>query len=127
MPLRGVAELKPVWQTSRIVHRNGIRTITVGAFAEEGVLASEVLAAAKPVIDTITLPVGYDIAYGGEVAVQTESSGHLGVGMIVSMVLIFLILLFQFQNLRPRSSSRSITCSSAGTASPDSLMTAGSA
>jgi multidrug efflux pump subunit AcrB len=100
MPLRGVAEMKPVWQTSRIVHRNGIRTITVGAFAEEGVLASEVLADARPVIDTIALPPGYDIAYGGEIAIQTESSGHLGVGMFVSMVLIFLILLFQFQNLK---------------------------
>jgi multidrug efflux pump subunit AcrB len=100
MPLSGVAELKPVWQTSRIIHRNGVRTITVGASAEEGVLASEVLAGARPVIDTLTLPAGYDVSYGGEIAIQTESFGHLSVGMIVSVLLIFLILLFQFQNLK---------------------------
>ena len=100
MPLAGVAEMKPVWQTSRIIHRNGIRTITVGAFAKDGVLASDVLGKAKPLIDKITLPPGYDVSYGGEIAIQTESFGHLSVGMIVSVLLIFLILLFQFQNLK---------------------------
>jgi multidrug efflux pump subunit AcrB len=100
MPLSGVAVMTPVWQTSRIIHRNGIRTITVGAFAKEGVLASTVLAEARPHIDEMTLPPGYDIQYGGEYAIQTESFGHLSVGMIVSVLLIFLILLFQFKNLK---------------------------
>ena len=34
VPLRQVADLEPGWQPSRIVRRNGIRTITVRSFAE---------------------------------------------------------------------------------------------
>ena len=36
VPLRSVAELKPAWQITRIVRRNGVRTLTVGAFAMSG-------------------------------------------------------------------------------------------
>lgn len=100
MPLSGIAEVKPVWEPSRIVHRNGIRTITVGSFSEEGVLPSKVLAAVRPKIDALELPPGYDIQYGGELADQTESFGHLSVGMVVSVLLIFVILLFQFQKIK---------------------------
>jgi multidrug efflux pump subunit AcrB len=59
-----------------------------------------VLAAARPVLDTMTLPAGYEIAYGGEYADQTESFGHMSVAMVISVVLIFLILLFQFQSAK---------------------------
>jgi multidrug efflux pump subunit AcrB len=99
-PLRGIATMKPVWERSRIVRRNGVRTVTVGTFSQENVLPSTVLAAVKPTLDTLSLPEGYDLSYGGEIAIQTESFGHLSVGMIVSVLLIFLILLFQFQNVK---------------------------
>lgn len=98
MPLDGIADVKPVWQTSRIVHRNGVRTITVGSFAKDGVLPSKVYAAAKPVLDTLSLPPGYELKYGGEIAIQTETFGYLSVGMGVGVLMIFLILLFLFQS-----------------------------
>ena len=99
-PLRGIADLNPVWHSSRIVRRNGIRTITVGSFAQDGVFPSVVLGAAQPTLDTLTLAAGYDLSYGGEVEIQTESFGYLSVGMLVSMLLIALILLFQFQRVK---------------------------
>ena len=98
VPLRGIAELRPTWQTGRIVHRNGVRTITVGSFAQDGVLPSEVLSRAGPVLDTLTLPEGYRMAYGGEYADQTETFAQMTVALIVSMVSIFLILVFQFKS-----------------------------
>lgn len=100
MPLSGIADIKPVWEVSRIVHRNGVPTVTVGSFSEDGVLPSKVLAAVRPKIDALKLPQGYDIDYGGEYADQTESFGHLSVGMLVGVLLIFVILLFQFQNIK---------------------------
>ncbi len=100
MPLSGIAQVRPVWQLGRIVHRNGVRVITVGSFTQEGVLPSTVLAAVRPRIANIQLPPGYDISYGGEIADQTESFGHLSVGMTVSVLLIFMILLFQFQQVK---------------------------
>jgi multidrug efflux pump subunit AcrB/outer membrane protein TolC len=100
MPLSGIADLRPVWQPGRIVHRNGVRTLTVATFAKEGILPSEVFNRIKPVIDTLTLPQGYDIAFGGENEIQSESFGHLSVGMLVGMLMIFLILVFQFQSIK---------------------------
>ncbi|MEO5814548.1 MAG: efflux RND transporter permease subunit [Gemmatimonadaceae bacterium] len=100
MPLNGIAEIKPVWEGSRIVHRNGVRTITVGSFADEGVLPSKLLADVRPKVAALALPQGYDIAYGGEFADQTENFGHLSVGMLVGVLLIFVILLFQFQSIK---------------------------
>ena len=38
VPLRAIADLKPEWQTSRIVRRNGVRTLTVRSFVKQGVL-----------------------------------------------------------------------------------------
>lgn len=103
MPLSGIAEMRPVWQPSRIVHRNGVRTLTVGSFSEDGVLPSEVLKQVKPVLDTLTVPAGYDIFYGGEYDIQTESFGNLSAGMLVGMLMIFLILVFQFQSIKDAS------------------------
>lgn len=34
VPLRAVSELSPEWQTSRIVRRNGVRTLTIRAFTQ---------------------------------------------------------------------------------------------
>jgi multidrug efflux pump subunit AcrB len=99
-PLRGVAAVRPVWERSRIVRRNGVRTLTVGSYAEEGTLPSTVLKAAQSQIDTLTLPAGYSIKYGGEIADQTESFGHMSVGMVAGVFLIFLILLFQFRRVK---------------------------
>ncbi|HWU36539.1 MAG TPA: efflux RND transporter permease subunit, partial [Candidatus Acidoferrum sp.] len=40
VPLRAVAQLSPEWQTSRIVRRNGVHTLTIRAFPKQGVYAS---------------------------------------------------------------------------------------
>jgi multidrug efflux pump subunit AcrB len=98
VPLRGIADVRPVWRSGRIVHRNGIRTITVGSYTREGTFPSEVLGQAMPVIDTLTLPAGYRLEYGGEIADQIESFGQMSIALMVSMVSIFLILLFQFKS-----------------------------
>ena len=41
VPLRAVAQLAPEWQTSRIVRRNGVRTLTIRAFPKPGALRLE--------------------------------------------------------------------------------------
>src|SRR6185369_2117813 len=50
VPLRAVAQLTPEWQTSRIVRRNGVRTLTIRAFAKPGHYASKILEDAMPKI-----------------------------------------------------------------------------
>ncbi len=99
VPLQALASLTPEWQPGRIVRRNGERTLTVRAFPGDGNLASNILNHARKQLDTMALPAGYRIEYGGEFENQQEVSGELRNALLISLVLIFLILLFQFRTL----------------------------
>lgn len=99
VPLEAVASLDSEWQPGRIVRRNGVRTLTVRAFPDGSRLASEILGDALKQVDHMDLPQGYSIAYGGEYENQQETFGEMQHALLISMVLIFLILLFQFRTL----------------------------
>jgi multidrug efflux pump subunit AcrB len=100
VPLRQIAYLKPHWQTGRIMHRNGVRTLTVQSETTQDILPSELLAVIQPEIAKIQLPNGYRIEYGGEDFNKKEALGQLVAALLVSLVLIFFILLFQFRDLK---------------------------
>jgi outer membrane protein TolC len=99
VPLAAVASLAPEWQPGRIVRRNGVRTLTVRAFPGDHRLASEILGDARKQLDNLSLPPGYHIAFGGEYQNQQETFGEMRNALLLSLVLIFLILLFQFRTL----------------------------
>ena len=99
VPLEAVATLSPDWQPGRIVRRNGVRTLSVRAFPSGNHLASEILADARKQLDAMPLPPGYRIDYGGESENKQEISGEMRNALLISLVLIFLILLFQFRTL----------------------------
>jgi multidrug efflux pump subunit AcrB/outer membrane protein TolC len=97
VPLRSIATLTPELQPSRIVHRNGVPTITVRCFAADGYLPSQVLANARKQIAQMHLPDGYHVEYGGEEESQNDTSGDMNWALIISLILIFLVLLLQFR------------------------------
>src|SRR5712675_902965 len=99
VPLRSVAELKPAWQITRIVRRNGVRTLTVGGFATSGHYGSEILKAIDPKVKSMALPTGYRIEYGGEIYEQNITFGQMLFALGISLVCIFLVLLFQFRTI----------------------------
>jgi multidrug efflux pump subunit AcrB/outer membrane protein TolC len=99
VPLQAVASLTSEWQPGRIVHRNGVRTLTVRAFPADHSLASEILGHARKQLDAMPLPPGYHIEYGGELQNKQEISGEMRNALLLGLVLIFLILLFQFRTL----------------------------
>jgi multidrug efflux pump subunit AcrB/outer membrane protein TolC len=99
VPVAAVASFSPDWQPGRIVRRNGVRTLTVRAFPSGKHLASEILRDAHKQIDAMQLPPGYRIDYGGESENKQEISGEMRNALLISMLLIFLILLFQFRTL----------------------------
>lgn len=99
IPVRQIASLEPVWETGLITHRNGAPTLTTGCKSVPGVLSSEVLGQIQPHIDTLSLPPGYTLAYGGDIKNQNETFGHMIVALIISVVSIFLILLFEFKTI----------------------------
>lgn len=99
VPLKQVVDLQPSWHTGAIVHRNGLRTLTVSSEAQLGRKPAEVFAEVQPKIDSLKLPKGIKIAYGGEYEDGLESGPKMGKAFMISFVLIFLVLLFQFKRV----------------------------
>jgi multidrug efflux pump subunit AcrB/outer membrane protein TolC len=99
VPLRAIGSIKPEWQTSRLVRRNGVRTLTVRSFVKKGFYASALLDAVAPKIAALKLSPGYRIEYGGEKFNQEENMPYLLAALGISLVGIFLVLLLQFRNV----------------------------
>ena len=100
VPLNQIAELAPTWKTGKVIHRNGIRMLTVQADVTDGVLPSQLLAEIRPEIERLPLPVGYNISYGGEYNNQQKTFPEMIRALFIGVILIFFILLFQFKRLK---------------------------
>ncbi len=100
VPLRQIAALTPGWQTGRIIHRNGVRTMTIQSETKGSLLPSELLREIRPQIEKLNLPPGYRIWFGGEYANQHETFGVMLVALAISLIIIFMVLLFQFRDLK---------------------------
>jgi multidrug efflux pump subunit AcrB len=86
--------------TGRIVRLEQFRTINVRSFPPAGRLSSEVLKAAMPRLRALeaTLPPGYKIQTGGEYDKTKNGFRNLAMVMVISVVAVFLALVFQFKN-----------------------------
>jgi multidrug efflux pump subunit AcrB len=100
VPLRHVSSVSYQMQTEKLRRRNQFRTITVSCSPVEGVLASEVMAAARPRLQEVanSLPPGYKMEIGGEEESQVEGFRDLTVVLGISVAAIFLTLVFQFRS-----------------------------
>jgi len=99
VPLRSFATIAPEWQTSRIVRRNGVRTLTVRSFVTKGHYASQLLKQAAPKLAAVKLPPGYRIEYGGDKFNRDETFPQMLGALAISLVAIFLVLLMQFKRI----------------------------
>src|SRR5262249_61881252 len=100
VPLESVTTIDYGTQTAKLQRRNQFRTITVSAFAAEGALPSEALAAALPALREFqqTLPPGYRMEIGGEYEEQVKGFTSLAIVMGMSIIMIFLALVIQFKH-----------------------------
>lgn len=99
-PLNQVSTVNLGMQTSQILRRWQHRCITVGCFPMPGRLASEVMKAAKPDLDAFikSLPPGNVVYIDGEQRQQQDGFKNLIVVMLISVVMIYMSLVFQFKN-----------------------------
>ena len=100
VPLREVAAVDPVWSAGQIARRSGVRTLTVHANPAVDVLPSQVLAPIRRELARVELPPGYRFEIGGEYEGQQETFGKMAVALVASVVLIYLVLLFQFKSTK---------------------------
>jgi multidrug efflux pump subunit AcrB len=98
-PIEQIASPRPSRELAKIVRRDLERTITVGAIPRDGALASVLLAGARAELAALDLPPGYRIEFGGEHEMQARAFGAVKIALQVSVVLIFLALVWQFANV----------------------------
>ena len=100
IPLSEVSTETMQMDTEKIARYNQFRTITVLCFPVPGALPSEVMTAARPALKKFadSLPPGYSMAIGGEEEVRLQGFNQIVVVLIVSTVMIFLALVFQFRS-----------------------------
>lgn len=97
--LSQIANVKPDWHESMIVRRNGVRTISVLADVRRGVnlnkITDRTLKSLKSVSDK-----GVTLKVGGQRASDDENGPQIYGGLSISIVIIFLILIFHFKDIR---------------------------
>jgi multidrug efflux pump subunit AcrB len=96
--VKEVAELVPEWHTGMVARRNGLKTLSVLSEAQMGLKPSRILKEIEPKISKLELPAGISIAYGGDAESSADNQPGMMVSLGVSLILIFLTLLFQFKN-----------------------------
>ena len=100
LPLRSIATFTPEWTEGNIVRRNGTRTLTILVDNAPDGIASAILNQIKPQIAALNLPDHTSITYGGDEEAQNETFIPMGYALGLSILLIFLIILFQFKKIR---------------------------
>ncbi|MEE1003769.1 MAG: efflux RND transporter permease subunit, partial [Bacteroidaceae bacterium] len=98
IPLRHVADVGPRWVPTNIIHRGGIRCITVTAENKRGVLATKVQKRIENLLrDDFVLPSGVTYEIGGEPEKNLEIVPEVALGLGVALIIIFFFLLFNFR------------------------------
>ena len=100
IPLVQVSDINQSMLTDRIVRIDHFREMSIYAFPAPGHLASEITAVALPKLREFekTVPPGYKITIGGEYDKQQDGFRNLTLVLAISVLAIYLALLFQFNN-----------------------------
>lgn len=102
VPLKQVADIDLVWEEAIIKRRDRTRTITVRTLHLPGVTATEVSNLFLPWLEeeARNWPRGYTFEMGGEMETSADASAAIGAKLPISGMLIFLLLVAQFNSVR---------------------------
>lgn len=94
-----VARVVTGWDVAQVIRYNNQRTVTVRA-GVEGRLAAEVQRDIEQRLGELNLPKGYALSFGGENEDMEASFGSLGRAALVAILVIYLLLVIQFNSLK---------------------------
>lgn len=100
VPTRQIATVKPVWHESKIVHRNGMRSLSVIADQRRGENTLETLSKINKAIAGELqgqFPAGLTPEVGGEYEYDMETLPPIMSGLGIAMVIIFFFILTSFR------------------------------
>ena len=99
IPLTSVATIKRTTAVSDIHRKNQKRVITVSGNVE-GRVQSDVINNVQRQLNTVDLPPGYRIQLTGSQEEQEKASAFLGNAFVVTLLLVFLIMVAEFNSLK---------------------------
>lgn len=102
LPLTQVADINVVWDLSKVIRRDGLRTITVGAQLLGDVTAAEKFAELKPWLQQQQLLWGNSVSYafGGEHETSGKSNDSIIEKLPIAGFIILILLVAQFNSFR---------------------------
>jgi len=100
VPVSEVATVQRQPGASQVTRDNQRQMISVTASLNGRDLGSATQDIQAQVRRQVTLPPGYTVEYGGLYASQQQSFRELGVTLLVTMLLVFTLLVFQFRSIR---------------------------
>ncbi len=96
--VKDIATIKETLSPPEIRRKNQERVVTIGANIS-GRALGEVTADIQRQIAQMNIPPGIDIEYGGQVEQQSESFRDLGLFLVLSIFLVYMIMASQFESL----------------------------
>jgi len=103
VPLRQVADVKPDFHYAQITHYNGIRTMAAIADLRRGNNLTNVTAEVMTSMDSLKTDAadkGIKMVMGGQYDKDNETGPQIYNGLALSIVVILVILLFHFRNIK---------------------------
>ncbi len=94
-----IADVKEYWSPPNIQHKRKERIVTVSATPYKrplGDIAKDI----QTIIDQLEVPSGVTVKISGTIEEQMESFADLGMLMILSLVLVYLVMASQFESLK---------------------------
>ncbi|MGB5823413.1 MAG: efflux RND transporter permease subunit [Proteocatella sp.] len=98
--LRDIADIEKEASLNKISRKDGKRTITTGMFMRDGFTSDKGLAQLEEKMADFELPKGYSMEFGGDNEERNDAFTSMIIPSILAIVMIYLILVMQFGDLR---------------------------
>ncbi|MFC2113971.1 efflux RND transporter permease subunit [Bacteroidota bacterium] len=99
IPISSVATIEYTTSYGGIVRKDHKRVVTVYSNVLEGFNANEIVGRIKSSMNDFEIPKGYNVNFTGEQQDQQENAGFLSFAFLMMVVLIFVILVVQFNSI----------------------------
>ena len=83
-----------------VMRRDRSRAVTVASETKLGMNADAMLARIRPKIESIPLPIGYSMDWGGEKEMRDDAMGGMAVAFVPAVLIMFTIMVFLFNGFR---------------------------
>lgn len=100
VPLREIATVENKMEYGQIVHRNGLRTISVIAEVDQNKNVEQLTAQIMKEVKSIKLPPKVQVSYGGQYEVDQEQMPNIIIALIIAVAIIFVVLIWHFRDVR---------------------------